>query len=112
MKQIVACHCGDYPAGECPTQNCWREVYRCAGCGMVENEHGTTDCDCPTRVMFAFRKPSRWKASNSEIELISLFKRLPLHGDAGCDKLTDEEWRIVALAAIGALSRIQAGDRV
>lgn len=90
---------------QCPT-----EVYRCAGCGMVENEHGTTDCDCPTRVMCAFGNVSKWKASNSEVELISLFKRLPLHGDAGCDKLTDDEWRIVALAAIGALSRIEAGE--
>lgn len=32
--------------------------------------------------------------------LVSAFRSTPLHGDAGCDKLTDEEWRNVARTAI------------
>jgi hypothetical protein len=31
--------------------------------------------------------------------LVEAFRRLPLHGDAGCDKLTDDEWQMVAKAA-------------
>lgn len=80
-------------------------TYACAGCGLPENAFGSTDCDCPTRVLFCLGEPSRWKPSHAELELISAFKRLPLQGDAGCDKLTHQEWQIVALAAIGVLSR-------
>lgn len=34
--------------------------------------------------------------------LVRIFRGLPLHGDAGCDKLSDDEWRQVALAALNA----------
>jgi hypothetical protein len=36
--------------------------------------------------------------------LVRRFRQLPLEGDAGCDKLTDDEWRMVARAAIAALT--------
>ncbi len=42
-------------------------------------------------------------------DLVSRFRRLPLNGDAGCDKLTDDEWRQVAVAAILTLSTQDAG---
>lgn len=35
--------------------------------------------------------------------LVSEFRTLPLHGDAGCDKLTDAEWEIVADAALSII---------
>lgn len=38
-------------------------------------------------------------APMSEDALVQLCRTIPLHGDAGCDKLTDDEWR-AALSAI------------
>ena len=38
--------------------------------------------------------------------LVQMFRTLPLNGDAGCDKLTDAEWLIVANAARTELAKI------
>ena len=38
--------------------------------------------------------------------LVQMFRTLPLNGDAGCDKLTDDEWLTVANAARDALAKI------
>lgn len=36
-------------------------------------------------------------------EVAGMLRALPLHGDAGCDKLHDDEWRTVAIATIKRL---------
>lgn len=35
--------------------------YKCAGCGMPENVTGTTDCECPTRVLCGPDRRTKWK---------------------------------------------------
>lgn len=47
----------------------------------------------------------RSNGAGEDVErLVRIFRSLPLHGDAGCDKLTDDEWRQVALAALTDIS--------
>lgn len=42
--------------------------------------------------------------------LVEVFRSLPLHGDAGCDKLTDAEWVMVAEAARNILEVRKIGE--
>lgn len=43
--------------------------------------------------------------------LVEVFRSLPLHGDAGCDKLTDAEWVMVAEAARNILEVRKIGEK-
>lgn len=58
-----------------------------------------------TTLVEAHSGEGRSNGAGEDVErLVRIFRSLPLHGDAGCDKLTDDEWQQVALAALTDIS--------
>ena len=63
-------------------------------------------CDHPSGELLDRLASEQPRPSQDVVEaLVRTFRALPLDGDAGCDKLTDDEWRTVALAALSEQPR-------
>lgn len=65
-------------------------------------------------LLFRLQADTSWFKPVPEVDplvaqLVEIFRALPLYGDAGCDKLTDAEWRFVASAACEALAKRPRG---
>lgn len=88
---------------------------RCASCsgefdeGEWDADTRCPECEQPKEVAgkraVLLSGEGRSNGAGEDVErLVRIFRSLPLHGDAGCDKLTDDEWRQVALAALTDIS--------
>lgn len=84
-----------------PTLSNWPEAFVVAS-GEVFWGGTQTHRDRAELIVQPVSSPTAAKADMVE-RLLEVFRSTPLHGDAGCDKMSDDEWRTVARAAIAAL---------
>lgn len=96
-----------FTIGENEPENAGGDVISCTKCGASSHVEFGRKENLVDRWNHrtAHSGEGRSNGAGEDVErLVRIFRSLPLHGDAGCDKLTDDEWRQVALAALTDIS--------